>query len=220
MDLVIQSPDSSKRKDSLPRRQCSRISPLQKLSEQSTFNITNSSWGIMHPMINQQKGKSPFPHLFTTPQLLWGWLRILLGLGYCSASPFAQSCFHPLLHRCWHQEYFLVNILHSDLCLRVCFLEDRATLLPHPINHKILLILASERLCLYQQSVVLLQSQAPRMAAILCWWPFTSNPLPYVQSSMLRIPLELCQPTYWSLLLVEKESDLWNPCGLVSAVFL
>ena len=146
MDLVVQSPDSSKRKDSLPRVQCSRISLFQKLSEQSTSTsqtlpgLSCIQWSISR----RERAHFLIPlkeYLFTTPQLLlWGWLRILLGLDYCSASPFAQSYFHPLLHRCWLQEYFLVNILHSDLCLRVCFLEDRATSLPHPINHKVLLI--------------------------------------------------------------------------------
>lgn len=158
MDIVTQSPDSAKIKDSLPRRQCSRFSPLQKLSEQSTnsFKITNPSWGIMHPMTDQHRGNSPSfliplkDKLFTTPELLlWGWLRILSGLDYCSAPPFAQSYFHPLLHRCWLREYSLVNILHSNLCFRVCFLGNRATLLPHSINHKVLLILATEQLCLY-----------------------------------------------------------------------
>lgn len=198
MDLVIQSPDSSKRKNLLPRRQCSRIKSCQSRvpsTSQTLPGVSCIQWSIRR----KERARFLIPlkeNLFTTPQLLlWGWLRILLGLDYCSASPFAQFYFHPLLHRCWLQEYFLVNTLHSDLCLRVCFLENRATVLPHSINRKVLLILATERLCLYQQSLGPLQSQAPRMAATLCWWPFPSNPLPYVQSSMFRIPLELCQPT-------------------------
>lgn len=44
---------------------------------------------------------------------------------FSPASPSVYFCFFSLpFHRCWPQEYSLINLLHANLHFRVCFLDS------------------------------------------------------------------------------------------------
>lgn len=93
-----------------------------------------SSWGCLHPMMQEYKGPTCYADLgqcFKVSQEV-GW-----GLhSYCTIAhlfPLFNPASFLLFHRCW----LLINCLHTNLHLRVCFSE------PKPVTCSIILATAN-----------------------------------------------------------------------------
>lgn len=91
--------------------------PRLHLFPDNPYPISNDSGSW--PSVGQLR------RVILAPELLQGWLRLLLSLLHSSTFPSLNPTSFSTFSLCWSQGHFLINILHAKLHLRAWFPEHQ-----------------------------------------------------------------------------------------------